>query len=74
VGAEYLIIAKEGLVLASAPYALHVRFFHQEQQQTFSVVLLRIDQSQASFYFLPNSNNVSKQNNLMLFHMIYFNM
>ena len=31
-GAEYLIIAKKGLVLASAPYAPHDSFFHQVQK------------------------------------------
>ena len=36
VGAEYLIIGKERLVLASDPYVPHESFFRQRQKHTIS--------------------------------------
>ena len=38
-GAEYLIITKDRLVLASALYHLHESYFHQGQKHTFGISL-----------------------------------
>ena len=66
-GAEYIIITKERLVLASAPYAPNESFYHQAQKHTIlnfirgiliggHMLMPLIFQVKHAKFFSPNKN------------------